>query len=170
MTGILIVPFENLGRILREIETTLSTTFNQPVKITTPQKLETARRRGTQFHAEDFLPIIIARVRDYRASSGLGITTLDLFVPELNFVFGLATREHRVAIISLARLSSANWKVFLSRCIKEAIHELGHASYGLSHCPNPTCVMFFSNSLVDTDVKGVDFCKQCSKKIRPYLQ
>jgi archaemetzincin len=40
---------------------------------------------------------------------------------------------------------------------------LGH-TYGLVHCRNPHCVMFFSNSLIDTDVKGPDFCQKCKPR------
>jgi len=46
---------------------------------------------------------------------------------------------------------------------KEAVHELGH-TYGLKHCPNPACVMHFSNSLHDTDLKGWKFCPNCQRK------
>jgi archaemetzincin len=40
------------------------------------------------------------------------------------------------------------------------VHELGH-TYGLRHCRDPRCVMHFSNSLHDTDVKGAGFCPRC---------
>ena len=50
--------------------------------------------------------------------------------------------------------------LFHERVIKEAVHELGH-TYGLSHCPDATCVMHFSNSLPDTDFKGKAFCPVC---------
>jgi archaemetzincin len=48
--------------------------------------------------------------------------------------------------------------------MKEAIHELGH-SYGLAHCSRPKCVMFFSNSLQDTDRKRSAFCVDCRMKL-----
>lgn len=46
--------------------------------------------------------------------------------------------------------------------MKEAVHELGH-TFGLVHCIDPKCVMFFSNSLADTDNKNTKFCKKCIK-------
>ncbi|HBR21281.1 MAG TPA: hypothetical protein DD713_01730 [Nitrospiraceae bacterium] len=51
------------------------------------------------------------------------------------------------------------------RCVKEAIHELGHA-YNLGHCPDPRCIMFFSNRLRDTDVKGTGFCSVCKMQVK----
>ena len=50
--------------------------------------------------------------------------------------------------------------LFQHRVLKEAIHELGH-TLGLSHCGNRRCVMHFSNSLSDTDIKGQDLCLNC---------
>ena len=50
--------------------------------------------------------------------------------------------------------------LFRGRADKEAVHEIGHA-LGLSHCPSSRCVMYFSNSLEDTDRKGMDLCGRC---------
>ncbi|MBI5166254.1 MAG: hypothetical protein HY998_00750 [candidate division NC10 bacterium] len=36
-------------------------------------------------------------------------------------------------------------------------------TYGLDHCRDFRCVMFFSNSLLDTDRKGPGFCPRCQK-------
>jgi len=101
----------------------------------------------------------------------LGIVDRDLFVPELNFVFGQASQ--RVAIISLTRLRHAFYNLpedqilFRRRVLTEAVHELGH-TYGLGHCGNPRCVMFFSNSLTDTDRKGSEFCLSCEGKLQKF--
>jgi hypothetical protein len=43
------------------------------------------------------------------------------------------------------------------RAAIEAIHELAH-TYRLTHCTNPRCVMWFSNTLTETDRKGTRFC------------
>ncbi len=99
----------------------------------------------------------------------LGITQYDLFVPGFNFVFGEARSPGRVAVISTFRLKAGagtrtGEQLFRSRVIKEAIHELGH-TFGLGHCANPKCVMFFSNSLEDTDRKGETYCSDCSGRL-----
>jgi archaemetzincin len=53
-----------------------------------------------------------------------------------------------------------NLSVFYQRIVKEAVHELGHA-FGLNHCRNIKCVMHFSNSLSDTDIKTSHLCNVC---------
>jgi archaemetzincin len=96
----------------------------------------------------------------------LGVVNLDLYVPELNFIFGQATMGGREALVALPRLRQSFYglaedrDLFHLRLLKEAIHELGH-TFGLGHCSQRTCVMCFSNSLRDTDIKGESFCPGC---------
>ena len=96
----------------------------------------------------------------------LGVVDVDIFVPELNYVFGEAYTPGKAALISLWRLKpqfygeSAGLDVFVLRALKEAIHELGH-TLGLNHCTRGLCVMHFSNSIFDTDKKQSLFCDQC---------
>jgi archaemetzincin len=100
----------------------------------------------------------------------LGVTDADLFVPQLNFVFGEADRAAEVAVISLARLrpqfygAAPDPRLLEERAMKEAIHELGHV-YGLAHCPDPACIMHFSNTIEDTDRKGPGFCRRCEARL-----
>ncbi|MFB0526196.1 MAG: archaemetzincin family Zn-dependent metalloprotease [bacterium] len=109
------------------------------------------------------------------AEKVLGVIDVDIFVPALNFIFGQADMDGKVALISLTRLreefygSRKNEKLFLNRAVKEAVHELGH-TFGLRHCGNPKCVMYFSNSLRDTDIKEADFCEQCREKLEIRLR
>ncbi len=93
----------------------------------------------------------------------LAITPYDLYSDGLNFVFGVAY-PFEGCIVSYARLLSNNRDLFLSRVRKEITHEMGHV-FGLQHCPNPKCVMHFSNSLADTDYKSEDFCPSCGEKL-----
>lgn len=100
----------------------------------------------------------------------LAITDIDLYVPELNFIFGEADVGDAVCIISLVRLRQEyyglpkNEKLFLDRTLKEAVHEIGH-TYRLGHCEDQKCIMHFSNSIQDTDIKGPHFCHRCVAKI-----
>jgi archaemetzincin len=48
--------------------------------------------------------------------------------------------------------------------VKEAVHELGH-TLRLAHCSNAGCVMYFSNSLDDTDRKGDTYCERCVARL-----
>jgi archaemetzincin len=93
----------------------------------------------------------------------LAVTDADLYSGDLNFVFGLADAAGRVAVVSLHRLRAAgDTHLFHERAVKEAIHELGH-TLGLRHCPDPYCVMSFSNSLADTDRKAAAVCARCRR-------
>jgi len=100
----------------------------------------------------------------------VGIADVDIYVPRLNFVFGEADIVSGTAIVSLCRLRQEYYglapdeALFLQRATKEIVHELGH-TFGLEHCPHNKCVMHFSNSLADTDLKEEHFCSECRPKI-----
>ncbi len=101
----------------------------------------------------------------------LGVVDRDAYVPDLNFVFGLADPQGKRALIALPRLRETTFgreedlSLFLERAAKEAIHELGH-TYGLPHCADRRCIMSFSNVLADTDYKGREFCATCERRLR----
>ncbi len=104
----------------------------------------------------------------------LSVFNKDLYTSSLNFVFGLAGQYPRACIISVCRLNPEFYEcketkddknhLYFSRIKKEAIHEIGH-TIGLEHCNNPNCVMYFSNTLEDTDNKEDKFCDNCKKFI-----
>ncbi len=126
-----------------------------------------------QYSSIAILNAVVEQKEYVRYEKILAVVDHDLFVPELNFVFGQA--RPKAAVISLTRLRQSfyhlpeNQNLFHQRVLTEAVHELGH-TYGLGHCENPQCVMFFSNSLVDTDRKGPKFCLSCKSKIhRPFI-
>jgi archaemetzincin len=119
--------------------------------------------------------VILERVQEYAEKHGtltriLGIVDVDIFVPPLSFVFGEAKCPGKAALISLHRLKpefdgqKPDLELFMERTGKEAVHELGH-TFGLEHCSNPFCVMYFSNSIFDTDRKQGFYCNKCQRKI-----
>ncbi len=100
----------------------------------------------------------------------LGITSVDLFVPILTYVFGEAQLEGTAAVMSTYRLDDTIYglpqdsiKLF-ERSLKEATHELGH-TFGLLHCRSFNCAMHASTTVDDIDVKGASLCDECLKKI-----
>ena len=117
--------------------------------------------------------VILDRLREVPSEGGslkLAVADVDLFANGLNFVFGQAELGGSCAVISLVRLRPAFYgeepdeQLFALRVLKEAVHEIGHV-WSLEHCPRKTCVMRFSNSLRDTDVKSERFCENCAKKL-----
>jgi len=101
----------------------------------------------------------------------LAVTSLDLYVPVLTFVFGEAQVEGNCALVSLRRLEEEFYglpprpDLLRERLIKEAVHELGH-TFGLRHCDDWSCVMSSSHSVERVDVKGSEFCAACRQVVR----
>ena len=136
-------------------------------KISTPE--EAYNKKRGQYHSTKILNILKQfKTKDFNRV--LGAIDADLYVPDLNFVFGEADMLAGVTVISLARLRQEFYRLnpdrdlFHLRAVKEAIHEIGH-TYGLGHCPDPKCIMYFSYSLKDTDRKCPGFCNICKHEL-----
>jgi len=168
---IVLVPVGDIEKkMLEGLRNDLGKAFNREIVIgrEMPEPDYAFNKSRKQYLSTAILNAILAQ-KEYAAyDKNLGIVDHDLFVPELNFVFGKASRE--AAVISLTRLRQSFYgqpedpNLFHKRTLTEAVHELGH-TYGLGHCENPHCVMFFSNSLKDTDRKGPEFCPRCKGKL-----
>lgn len=101
----------------------------------------------------------------------LGVTSVDLFIPVLTFVFGEAQLDGRAAVVSTHRLANelyglpADRDLLFDRLTKEAIHELGH-TFNLVHCHHDRCVMASSNYVEEIDLKSERFCDRCWEELR----
>ncbi len=169
---ICIIPIGSIDKeILYYTQKELAERFNMKIDLGEEQEdpnyaYNTKRR---QYHSTR----ILKRIHNLKLSGYdriLGIADVDLFVPDLTFVFGEADIARKVALISLVRLRQEFYDLpedialLKKRTVTEAVHELGH-TYGLRHCTNSNCVMFFSNTLGDTDRKGPTPCNTCKKAI-----
>ncbi|HYW73601.1 MAG TPA: archaemetzincin family Zn-dependent metalloprotease [Pyrinomonadaceae bacterium] len=131
---------------------------------------ETYSGSRKQFHATQLL----AKLHELAPADGrklLGITDLDLFIPIFTFVFGAAQVGGCAALMSTHRLHQefyglpGDGQLLLARAEKEAIHELGH-THGLAHCRGMDCVMRFSNSVEQVDLRTCNFCQLCETRWR----
>lgn len=149
----------------------LGEVFKRPVVVQAMIPLPTARydARRRQYRGDPIIAALRALVNPAPARV-LGLTDVDCYVPGLNFIFGQADPAGRVAFIALPRLRQSFYglpedqPLFRRRALTEAVHELGH-TWDLAHCPDSHCVMHFSNTLHDTDVKGFNFCQRCQTRL-----
>jgi len=104
----------------------------------------------------------------------VGVTGHDLGVPIFTFVFGRARLGGTAAVISLARLHQEFYglppdpPLVARRAAAEILHELGHVA-GLAHCPNRSCLMSFAAGIEAADLRGLEFCADCSPRLPPGL-
>jgi archaemetzincin len=162
--GILLVAVGEIDKnVIDRLRIDLNKVFNKQVSIGKgmPDPDYAYNKKRNQYLSTSILNAITEQKEYAPYEKILGMVDHDLYVPELNFVFGEASRK--AAVISVTRLRQTFYhlpedqSLFHRRVLTEAVHELGH-SFGLGHCQNPRCVMFFSNSLTDTDRKGSEFC------------
>ena len=160
-----------VSRVQESLDTIFPGTECVLITETLPVPEEAFDRRRKQCRSG----IILSKIEEYAEKERtlqriLGIIDTDIFVPSLNFVFGEAKCPGKAALISLHRLrpefheEKPDVELFMERTEKEAVHELGH-TFGLGHCTNPFCVMYFSNSIFDTDRKQSLFCNKCQNKL-----
>lgn len=156
--------------IVQDIQERLCATFPETtctiVNNVMPIPKEAYNQRRHQYNSTKILMRIWDHVQGLVVNRVLGVLEADLYASRLNFVFGEAECPGKVAVISVFRLRPEFYghftdeKLFVERCVKEAVHEVGH-TLGLLHCHDSSCVMFFSNSISDTDHKESSFCDRC---------
>ena len=153
--------------VLERLCATLRDRFRAEVHVRTPwfdPEIAFDAGRG-QYRASTLLRCLL----DHPSGAGgrvLGVTGVDLFNPVLTYVFGEAQLANRGAVVSSRRLRPEMYglpedaSLLQARLETEAVHELGH-TWGLVHCPEPTCVMHASSYVEEIDLKESRFCASC---------
>ncbi|MBV8344200.1 MAG: archaemetzincin family Zn-dependent metalloprotease [Candidatus Eremiobacteraeota bacterium] len=120
-----------------------------------------------------FVATLVSKVQRAHPESDavlLTITDFDLYKTSHRFVFGDADESQNICVVSINRLRSEFYgepgdaNLLFQRTLKESIHELGHA-FGLKHCYNARCAMYYSNSIFETDNKMPHFCEICDRRL-----
>ena len=154
--------------LLQSLRSALESSFKIPVKISSnPFPLDggTDPVRG-QVNSTWILSQLL-KAEPEESCKIIGVTSVDLFIPVLTYVFGEAQLDGKAAVVSTYRLRDElyglpkNPEKLKTRLEKEAVHELGH-TFGLIHCQDPRCVMHGSTYAEEIDLKSNQFCNSCS--------
>lgn len=173
-TSILIVAINPVDRLLlNPLTKPLAATFLCNVEVTQVPPLDGSFALNVSRNQYGSTPLISALLEKFEDFNGkiIGVTSGDLFVPVLTYVFGEAQLNGKVAVVSSHRLRDEYYglppdhELLHLRLVKEAVHELGHA-FGLLHCNNYLCVMHSSTGVEEIDVKTERLCAPCIEKLR----
>ncbi len=150
----------------------LAAHFQLPVKTLAPLPASVAgrsareRELGPQWLTRDILEALRA-TRPDDAAAVMAVTMVDLYPdPTWNFVFGEATWEDRVAVMSLSRSGDPALEraLVLERAFSTAAHEVGHM-FQLAHCVAWECPMNGTNHLDEADSRPLEPCPHCLAKL-----
>jgi archaemetzincin len=163
-----ILPIGNVDDgLLKELRPVIEDTFRAPCKVLPVQMDPEVAFHGErqQYHSSE----ILQRMQSFLTADSwrmIGISSVDLYIPILTFVFGEAQMGGPCAVFSGHRLRQEFYglpgdrELFHQRIIKEAVHELGH-TLNLTHCEDYRCVMASSHAVEWIDLKQSTLCAAC---------
>jgi archaemetzincin len=166
-------------KILRLVADYMQAFYNLPIELKPEMKLEKVppemERKNPyegqrQIQTHYFLGELLPKMLPADAAALVCFTTGDLYPGgDWNYVFGQASLQDRIGVWSLYRFgnpdkSPEEFKKFLARTLKVAMHETGHM-FSMRHCAKYEYLMSGTNHLGETDRRPLDTCPECMAKI-----
>lgn len=163
------------GSLLEAIGPRLAQQFRVPWDVLAPglDPKPAYHAERQQYHSTELLGRM-ARYVGPESWRLLGVTSSDLYIPILTFVFGEAQLGGTAAVVSTHRLRQefyglpADVELLHQRLLKEAVHELGH-TVDLRHCEDYRCAMAASHAVEWIDLKDIALCPSCEERAAPAL-
>jgi archaemetzincin len=159
------------SRLLRDLGPALAEAFRVPCQVA-PVRLDPEfayHGERQQYHSSEILQAMQSHVND-ESWRILGITSVDLYIPILTFVFGEAQIGGPCGLVSAHRLRQEFYglppdaPMLRQRLLKEAVHEIGH-TLALTHCDDYQCAMAPSHAVEWIDLKDVGLCESCRAQL-----
>jgi predicted Zn-dependent protease len=130
-------------------------------------ELKQAAGKNKQWDADKLHGLLSKAVKPFRRKKVgyLGVTPLDIYSKDYNFLFGWAGRS--VGIMSYHRFKAdfnaetPNKERLAKRTLKQCLSSAGWI-FGIQRCTIPTCARAYPHSLTEHDAKDVQLCTACS--------
>ncbi|MHC4351359.1 MAG: DUF6263 family protein [Planctomycetota bacterium] len=133
--------------------------------------LEYSRGMDPQWDADQLREVLLRAIMPYRRMNVayLGVTSVDIYARDYNFLFGWAGRL--CGVMSYHRFTAdfnddiPDQERLVKRSVMQSLSAVG-LIYGLKRCTDPTCARAYPHSLAEHDAKKGTLCPECKNKFR----
>lgn len=117
---------------------------------------------------EQIQTLLAKELTEANVVGAVGVTSQDLYRPELAFLFGAARGTTHVGVVSTLRFGTPKDRKFRSRIKKQLLSTAGFV-LGVERCEDKTCARAYPNSLEEHDAKSEEVCAVCRKGLEAAL-